>query len=217
MNAVSKNSDDLIEAMNKSGKSSDEIAREFNILYKHRTNVPLPDMDSIYKADLRIETRPFNTAENASDLGIYNDFKEFRGNLGKKIDQGNVGIGIYEVDGKSGKIYGFSGYDNAAEAADGKAKLNGFTVAWRPDQSSFQTFDAVRKDGVTIPRYYDSEYKILSEIDSKLKGNSNAAGTITLFTERKCCDSCSDVIAQFSQKYPNIDVEIIHNNNIPLA
>ena len=214
VNAVSKNSDDLIEAMNKSGKSSDEIAREFNILYKHRTNVPLPDMDSIYKADLRIKTRPFNTAENASDLGIYNDFKEFRGNLGKKIDQGNVGIGIYEVDGKSGKIYGFSGYDNAAEAADGKAKLNGFTVAWRPDQSSFQTFDAVRKDGVTIPRYYDSEYKILSEIDSKLKGNSNAAGTITLFTERKCCDSCSDVIAQFSEKYPNINIEVVHNNDV---
>ena len=78
----SVNSDDLIEAMNKSGKSPDEIAREFNVLYKHRINVPLPDMDSIYNASLRTSTRQLNTAENAADLGIYNDIKEFRNLLG---------------------------------------------------------------------------------------------------------------------------------------
>jgi len=77
-----------------------------------------------------------------------------------------------------------------------------------------KTFDAIKKDGKLMPRYYDSEYKILSKIDSIFKGNSNATGKITLFTERKCCDSCTDVIAQFSEKYPNMEVEIVHNNDI---
>jgi len=213
VNAISKNSN-LIDAMNKSRKGPEEIAREFNILNKHRPNVSLPEMDSIFNASLRTSTRQLNTAENAADLKIYNDFKEFRGHLGAKSKKGNVGIGIYEINGQSGKIYGFSGYDNAAEAQKGKATIDEFTVAWKPDQSSFKTFDAIKKDGKLMPRYYDSEYKILSKIDSIFKGNSNATGKITLFTERKCCDSCTDVIAQFSEKYPNIEVEIVHNNDI---
>ena len=166
-----------------------------------------------YNASLRTSTRQLNTAENAADLGIYNDFKAFRGDLGKKIDQGNVGIGVYEIDGQSGKIYGFSGYDNADEATKGNASLGKYNVAWRPNESSFQTFDAVRKDGVTIPRYYDSEYKILSNLDSILNGNKNATGKVTLYTERRCCESCSDVVAQFSEKYPYVNTEIVHNND----
>ena len=72
------------------------------------------------------------------------------------------------------------------------------------------------KGGKPYLRIHDTKYKILSEIDKILNGDINATRKITLFTEKTCCESCSDVIAQFSQKYPNIEIEVIHNNNIPV-
>ncbi len=45
----------------------------------------------------------------------------------------------------------------------------------------------------------------------------NISGKIKLFTELKCCDSCSDVIAQFLERHPNIEIEIIHNNDIRIT
>ena len=221
VNAVSKNSDDLIEAMNKSGKSSDEIAREFNILYKHRTNVPLPDMDSIYKADLRIKTRPLNTAENASDVLIKNYGIDFRQSIGTQKTNGNFALSINKIDGVPERIYSYSSFDTYDESVIYGAKIDEdkYKVAWLPKESSFECFKAPNNVKGSKPylRIHDTEYKILSEIDRILNGNINATGKITLFTEKTCCESCSDVIAQFSQKYPNIDVEIIHNNNIHLA
>ncbi|MEK4270551.1 deaminase domain-containing protein [Bacillus sp. FSL W8-0940] len=35
---------------------------------------------------------------------------------------------------------------------------------------------------------------------------------LKLFTELDTCDSCSKVIAEFSRKYNNIELEVIHNN-----
>lgn len=40
----------------------------------------------------------------------------------------------------------------------------------------------------------DSEFKILNDIASKLGNDTNASGTIKLFTERTPCASCDNVI-----------------------
>ncbi len=39
-----------------------------------------------------------------------------------------------------------------------------------------------------------------------------APGKIKLFTELDTCDSCSKVIAEFANKYKNIELEVIYNN-----
>ena len=46
--------------------------------------------------------------------------------------------------------------------------------------------------------------------------NKENGSCVYVDTEKTCCDSCTDVIAQFSEKYPNIEVEIVHNNDIPI-
>jgi The BURPS668_1122 family of deaminases len=66
--------------------------------------------------------------------------------------------------------------------------------------------------GDMVNRNIDTEYKILSEIAEKLGSNTNATGKIRLFTERAPCNSCSNVINLFSNKYTKIEIEIIHNN-----
>ena len=44
-----------------------------------------------------------------------------------------------------------------------------------------------------------------------------AVGKIKLFTELPPCSSCSSVIAQFTEKYPNIIIEVIDNGGKQLT
>ena len=37
-------------------------------------------------------------------------------------------------------------------------------------------------------------------------------GNVIIFTERVACSSCKNVVEQFKQKYPHIDVKIMHNH-----
>lgn len=60
-------------------------------------------------------------------------------------------------------------------------------------------------------RDVDTEYKMLSDIQSRLGDNYNASGTIKLYTELEPCPSCQSVIEQFKQMYPNIDVEVVYS------
>lgn len=55
-------------------------------------------------------------------------------------------------------------------------------------------------------RRYDSEVKLLENIDSRVSKDSN--GTVELYTERPPCDSCQSVIDQFIAKYPGIDIKV---------
>ncbi|MGV4529734.1 deaminase domain-containing protein [Ornithobacterium rhinotracheale] len=47
--------------------------------------------------------------------------------------------------------------------------------------------------------------------------NFDVTGTVKLFTERVPCSSCSNVIELFSSRYPNLTIEIIHNNGTLLT
>ncbi|MFS0814980.1 deaminase domain-containing protein [Peribacillus phoenicis] len=58
----------------------------------------------------------------------------------------------------------------------------------------------------------DTEYKILNDIAFRIGDNTQVSGDIKLFTELDTCTSCNRVIAEVSAKYPNISLEVIHNN-----
>lgn len=62
-------------------------------------------------------------------------------------------------------------------------------------------------------RDVDAEYKILSDIAKSLGDDKSATGIIKLLTERPPCNSCADVIKQFTNKYPNIVIEVVHNKH----
>ncbi|HLO83671.1 MAG TPA: deaminase domain-containing protein [Nostocaceae cyanobacterium] len=55
----------------------------------------------------------------------------------------------------------------------------------------------------------DAEYKVLSAIADTLEMNYDlqVEGYIYLYTEREPCESCQEVIKQFQQKFPNINIE----------
>lgn len=209
-------SDDLIELANLSKKNSDEIAKSIWLITKHRPDADVSQLNSLYKASLRTSTRTLNVADNAADAVIETKVKNFRNMLGDKFNQGNVGYAKIDIENVTPEIYGFSGFDSIDEALLKNAKIDetSIKVAWLPEDSSLVAFHAPNNNGKPYSRIYDSEYKILSDIDRQLNGNTATTGKILLFTEKECCDSCTDVIIQFSEKYPNIDIEIVHNNNL---
>ncbi|WNM36795.1 RHS repeat-associated core domain-containing protein [Streptomyces sp. Li-HN-5-11] len=63
----------------------------------------------------------------------------------------------------------------------------------------------------TIPtgnnkRDYDTEYKMLTYIANQLGGPSDVSGSLTMHSTQKACFSCSAVIGQFAQEFPNIRI-----------
>ncbi|MFA0814290.1 MAG: deaminase domain-containing protein [Anaerofustis sp.] len=54
----------------------------------------------------------------------------------------------------------------------------------------------------------------MNQIAGQLGDRYDAKGTITLFTERRPCPSCARNINQFQQRYPNIEIIVVHNDGI---
>ncbi|RKP44956.1 hemagglutinin repeat-containing protein [Trinickia fusca] len=69
-------------------------------------------------------------------------------------------------------------------------------------------------DPVLLNRSVDSEAKILNNVAAQLGDNTSVSGTINLFTERAPCASCSNVIQQFQEKYPNIKINVMDNGGV---
>lgn len=104
----------------------------------------------------------------------------------------NIAFAEYEINGSTGEIIGVSG----------KADRAG--TAGVPNQRKFKTITT--PDG--NPRTLDAEVKILEELASQLP--SNASGKVHLFSELPFCQSCSGVIKQFKEQFPNVEVIISH-------
>ncbi|MFI5797383.1 DUF6531 domain-containing protein [Streptomyces sp. NPDC051677] len=56
------------------------------------------------------------------------------------------------------------------------------------------------------PRDNDTEYKMLTHIANRLGAPSNVSGSLTLFSTQSACFSCSHIIGQFAQEFPNIRI-----------
>lgn len=57
-------------------------------------------------------------------------------------------------------------------------------------------------------RDMDTEFKILETVAQRLGSNSQASGRINLISEKMVCPSCSDVVVQFRERCPNIQLNI---------
>ena len=60
-----------------------------------------------------------------------------------------------------------------------------------------------------IPRWFDTEYKILEDMASRLPDPS-AKGKILLYTDLEPCPSCRGVMRQFLAAYTNVEMEVIY-------
>ncbi len=63
----------------------------------------------------------------------------------------------------------------------------------------------------------DAEYKILSAIAETLERSYDLEieGSLYLYTELQPCESCNDVLRQFKDKFPNINVDVFWDYPYP--
>lgn len=57
------------------------------------------------------------------------------------------------------------------------------------------------------PRFHDTEAKILEDIASQIT-DRNISGTVNLYSELPCCQSCTNIILEFRRMFPNIKLNI---------
>lgn len=62
-------------------------------------------------------------------------------------------------------------------------------------------------DGLKFDRFHDTEAKILEDIASQIT-DPNMIGSIDLFTELPACQSCSNIVLEFRNKFPNVKLNI---------
>lgn len=182
----------------------------------HRPNAPLNELYTLYSAASKTRCRILQDVGNNSDDMIRQNVQNFRLNLGKRVKKSsNVGYAQISIDNVSDELYAVAFFDNLEEAKKYGAEIDTtkYPMAWLPENNSFKAFEVANEgQSAKYLRVVCTEYKILSEIDKQISSNVLVKGNIVLFTEKECCESCSDVIAQFIAKHPNVEIEIIHNN-----
>lgn len=150
------------------------------------------------------------------DSQILNRVKELRGSLTSLYKtSGNFGYAETSVSGLSRKeFFAHSSIDSKSFKGDLPSRVP--DISLEPTNPVFDALE-VNSDNVingkdAYTRFYDSEYKILNDIASKLGNKTDASGTIKLFTDRETCPSCARTVNQFMEKYKNIKVEVVHNS-----
>ncbi len=158
-------------------------------------------------------SRALNTS---SDAKLINRIKELRQKLTSRYKKsGNFGHAEVEISGVSKKeYYAHSSIDELKGELPNR--VPDISLKPKTEDEIFPWTTELNKSGDLVDRNIDTEYKILTEIAQKLGDNTNANGSIKLFTERLPCKSCSNLISLFKEKYPKIDIEVIHNQNNPL-
>ncbi|WP_429955336.1 deaminase domain-containing protein [Enterococcus sp. AZ192] len=92
---------------------------------------------------------------------------------------------------------------------DKGADVGNFSTLKLEGERIFKNYEpsASSIDGTKFDRFHDTEAKILEDIASKIK-DSNASGSIDLYTELPACQSCSNIILEFRKKFPNIELNV---------
>lgn len=111
--------------------------------------------------------------------------------------QGNMAIANVQIDGLPNEFIAHSKIHNASSKG---ADIANFS--YTRDNKLFDSY-VIDK----FPRYNDTEAKILEDIGSRIK-DLTISGKINLYTELPPCQSCSNIILEFKQKYPNIELNV---------
>ncbi|WP_186003457.1 deaminase domain-containing protein, partial [Neisseria meningitidis] len=115
---------------------------------------------------------------------------------------GNLAIAKINVKGLPQRMEAFSSFQKGE---------HGFISL--PETKIFKPISVDKYHNIASPprgtlRNIDGEYKLLETIAQQLGNNRNVSGRIDLFTELKACQSCSNVILEFRNRYPNIQLNI---------
>ncbi len=120
-----------------------------------------------------------------------------------------------DIEGLEKKEYfahsGIQGLDGFS--ADVAERLQGMSFAPQKGKGKFKTLLVDYKGNIggrdALPRWFDTEYKILEDIAARLPDTA-AAGSLRLYTNLEPCPSCLGVMDQFLARYTNVQMEVFY-------
>ncbi|MBY4695572.1 hemagglutinin repeat-containing protein [Burkholderia latens] len=153
-------------------------------------------------------------SNEAIRAGIKNDLTQQVADLratltGSAKTSGNVGVAQINIPGIQPTMAASSQISTPTPAQ----QALGF-VGKVPETFPSSSVWTAGNDPILLNRSADSEAKILNNIAAQLGDNTSVSGTINLLTERAPCVSCSNVIQQFQNKYPNIKIDVMDNGGV---
>jgi len=96
-----------------------------------------------------------------------------------------------------------------------RRRISGISPKPPQETARFETLFVDFKGNIggpnAIPRYYDTEYKIIEDIAARLSTNTAIKGDILLYTDLIPCVSCRGVMRQFLAVYTNIEIEVLYD------
>ncbi|AZK48552.1 deaminase domain-containing protein [Paenibacillus lentus] len=179
--------------------------------YEHRYTRD-PDTDEIIDFEW-VTTRQVDLINDKELLLAASKFKGNLSNTVLKSGKGNFSYTKVELDIELPKKEYYA--HSQVEKHSGNPNIK--DISGLPDDPIFEATTAPNALGIESLRIDDTEYKILNEIAKDLGNNTNARGKIIMFTEKDTCGSCNYIISQFTEKFKNIEIEVIHNQGNPIA
>ncbi len=142
--------------------------------------------------------------------------RHFRGNLPLALRwRGNFAWARAEIVGLDKKEYfAHSRIQNLAGLSAAAARrLQGISLAPDKDRARFETLFVDyrgRVDGPgALPRWFDTEYKILEDLAARLP-DASVRGTVRLYSNLEPCPSCRGVMRQFLACYTNVELLVLY-------
>lgn len=168
------------------------------------------------------------TFEQSVRLGItglleQDQSRSNRRTIVKLLKKANFGCAILQYRGTDAKFIAFSSFDDwdDYQLIDPIVQtiMSGWEICTKKEanQQRFKTLliDDLGNIGTenAFDRNQDTESKILEAVATYLDRigyNRDSTGTLYLYTDRKPCDSCENVIGEFSLQYPSLTITILH-------
>ena len=120
-----------------------------------------------------------------------------------------------EIEGLEKKEYfahsGIQGLDGFSKRV--AKRLKGMSFSPEKGAGKFKTlfvdYRGIVASPDALPRYFDTEYKMLEDIAARLP-DAAAAGRIRLYTNLEPCPSCRGVMRQFLAIYTNVEMAVFY-------
>ena len=120
-----------------------------------------------------------------------------------------------EIDGLDKKEYFAHSGIQSFEGLSARAakRIQGMSFSPAKGKGKFQTLFVDYLGNIdgpnALPRWFDTEYKILEDIASRLPDPS-VSGRIRLYTNLEACPSCRGVMRQFLAAYTNVEMLVLY-------
>ncbi|WP_342479874.1 deaminase domain-containing protein [Paenibacillus sp. FSL L8-0340] len=161
--------------------------------------------------------------KNTPGIGgeLYRRSQELRDLLPEEIrDLGNYGLARVEIPGLKKEFKAHSQIQDADQKwSEGYSPLPPEKIEERIfEPKDVNPWNEVDREGA-YSRKWDTEYKILEDVAKQLGGskgavNKDVTGKIDFYTDREPCASCTPIIQEFKEMFPNVKLVIYFNRNL---